>query len=47
MRDGNPATPVTVHNNKITIDKNMKNFVLIAIYKTNRPWDYRKVVWYF
>lgn len=31
----------------ISLPKDAKDFVLIAVYKTSGPWPYRKVVWYF
>lgn len=45
--DGKPATRLTLDNNRFTLDTSKKHFVLIAIYKTDGPWDYRKAVWFF
>jgi hypothetical protein len=45
--DGNPATRLKPKQGLVSLPKDAKHFVLIAVYKTSGPWSYRKVVWYF
>jgi hypothetical protein len=44
--DGKPAKPLSVRSG-VKWSTVSPSTVLIAIYKTNAPWAYRKAVWYF
>ena len=47
MLDGGNATKLKIINGFYQLPIDMKDSVVMVIYKTKGPWHYRKVVWYF
>jgi hypothetical protein len=45
--DGKAAVRLQTGDGMVTLPGDMRNMVLIAIFKTDGLWQFRKVVWYF
>lgn len=45
--DGRAATPVQPVGGELRLPRGLQNFALMAVFKTEGAWRFRKAVWYF